>query len=306
GRLPERPLEDLVSEMEKHGVAFSSHKLPFEISGTLSGGTYELAGNVSSQYITGLLLGLSAAGKSSQIRLTTELESSAYVDITLNALSKFGISIQRTEFGWTVPENQNFRSPEKLSVDGDWSNSAFFLAAGTSGRGITVTGLDTNSPQGDKSILKVFSDFGSETKITQNGVRILPSNLHGCTVDMRQIPDALPILAVLAATAEGQTHFVNAARLRLKESDRIATTAAMLRSLGIKTEEEPDGLTVFKGRFSGGIVDGAGDHRIVMAAAIAACNSTENVIIKGAEAVNKSYPSFFNDLKYLGGIANVI
>ena len=306
GRLPLRPLGELTDVMEAHGVSFSSPKLPFTVSGRLTSGRYSLPGNVSSQYITGLLLALSTVPGESEIVLTTPLESAAYVDITLSALKKFGTAIEKNDSGWKIPQNKRISSPRNLCVDGDWSNGAFFLSAGALGHRITVTGLDVNSPQGDKAILTVLSRFGAETKIDGNSITVTPSELRGCTVDMREIPDLMPILAVVAANAKGTTHFVNAARLRLKESDRISTTAKMLRALGISVTEEADGLIVEGGEINGGNADGANDHRIVMASAIAATIAKNEVRISDSEAVNKSYPTFFEDLESLGGISRGI
>ncbi len=306
GRLPDRPISELTEAMAAHGVSFSSGKLPFGLSGRLAPGRYALAGNVSSQYITGLLLGLAALGKESEIELTTELESAAYIDITLHAMRRFGIEIERTASGWHIPANSGFKSPGTLAVDGDWSNAAFFLAAGALGKGITVTCLDIASPQGDKAILDVMRRFGARIEVKESSVTVYPSELSGCTVDMREIPDALPILAVLAACAKGETNFVNAGRLRLKESDRIASVAKMLASLGISAAEHSEGLTVSGGKPRAGRVDGANDHRIVMAAAIAGSLADGKTAVTGAEAVNKSYPRFFEDFSRLGGISNGI
>ena len=306
GRLPDRPLGELKKVMEAHGVRFSSPKLPLTISGRLTCGTYTIPGNVSSQYITGLLLALSAVDGKSEIVLSSELESAAYIDITLHALSRFGINIEKTDLGWKIPKIKSFSSPKSLTVDGDWSNAAFFLSAGALGHRLTVSGLDLSSPQGDKAILSVLEDFGAKIETCNDKITVLPSSLHGCTVDARPIPDLLPILAVVASFAKGTTDFVNAARLRLKESDRLATTSAMLKNLGITVTEREDGLTVEGGKLSCGIVNGANDHRIVMAASVAATLAGGNVTITDSEAVNKSYPAFFETLKSLGGIAHGI
>ena len=306
GRLPNRPLGELTNVLKDHGICFSAPSLPFTISGQLKSGIYQISGNVSSQYITGLLLALSALKGSSEIQLLTELESAAYIDITLHALARFGIKISKTENGWSIPENKEFAPPADLAVEGDWSNAAFFLAAGALGHGVTLSGLDLNSPQGDKAILSVLKDFGAEVKFDGDKITVKAQALHGCTVDMRPIPDLLPILSVVAACSEGKTYFVNAARLRLKESDRLETTASMLKNLGISVIEKEDALIVEGGKLKGGIVNGANDHRIVMSAAIAATLAQDLVTITDSQAVNKSYPSFFNTLKELGGIAHGI
>lgn len=302
GRLPERPLGELTKVMEAHGVSFSSPKLPFTVSGRLTCGKYVIPGNVSSQYITGLLLALCAIEGESEIELSSELESAAYIDITLHALSRFGIKTEKTKHGWKIPETKTFSSPETLAVDGDWSNAAFLLSAGALGHRITLSGLDTTSPQGDKAILSVLEDFGAKPETENGNITVLPSVLRGCIVDARPIPDLIPILAVVAACAEGTTRFVNAARLRFKESDRLATTAAMLKNLGISVTEKFDELIVEGGKLTGGCVNGANDHRIVMAASIAATLASDNVTITDSEAVKKSYPAFFDTLKSLGGI----
>lgn len=306
GRLPERPIAELASVMEAHGVSFSAPKLPFSLSGRLAPGKYSLPGNVSSQYITGLLLGLSALEKESEICLTTGLESKAYIDITLHALRRFGIVISETGSGWFIPGGKKFVSPGRLAVDGDWSNAAFFLTAGAISSPITVTGLDAASPQGDKEIVEVLRRFGAQITQQRGSFSASPAKLSACTVDVRDIPDSLPILAVLASCSEGETVFTGAARLRFKESDRLLTTAAMINALGGDARETPDGLVVRGKPLSGGIVSGAGDHRIVMAAAAAAGVCSAPVVIRGAEAVGKSYPNFFEDYRKLGGRADVI
>lgn len=305
GRLPERPIGELKSAMEAHGVAFSSEKLPFDTSGLLVGGNYRLPGNVSSQYITGLLLAMPKLSAPSTLILTTALESAAYVDITLHALRRFGISVNLLSNGYAVPGGQTFSSPGTLAVDGDWSNGAFFLAAGALGRPVTLTGLDLDSPQGDKAVLEVLKSFGAEVSVSGGDVTVAPAPLQGITLDVSEIPDLLPILAVVAACASGETRFEGAARLRLKESDRLTATANLLRALGGDAEELPDGLIVRGRALTGGTADGCNDHRIVMAAAVAAIRCAGAVTVTGAEAVHKSYPAFFDDYAKLGGDVHV-
>ncbi|MBR2743092.1 MAG: 3-phosphoshikimate 1-carboxyvinyltransferase [Clostridia bacterium] len=306
GRLPKRPIGELTSQMKRRGVSFSADALPFETAGRLSGGDYELPGNVSSQYITGLLLALPKTREGGVIRLTTELQSSPYVDITLGALKKFGVDVKKGENTYEVERRQRFSSPGRVNVEGDWSNAAFFLCAGAINAPVTVTGLDIASPQGDKAIIEVLRRFGADVKIKGNAVTVSPAALKACEVDLGETPDMLPILSVLAAYAEGETRFVNAARLRLKESDRIASCENMLRALGVSASSDADSLTVAGGRIAGGTIDSAGDHRIAMAAATAALSAAGAVTIKGAHAVNKSYPTFFEDFKKLGGVCHVV
>lgn len=297
GRLPQRPLDDLVRVMKAGGVSFSSDTLPFTISGKLTGGTYALPGNVSSQYITGLLLALPLLDRDSRIELTSPLESRGYVDMTISALKDFGINVTPTDRGWDIPGGQTFRGTN-AQVEGDWSNAAFWLCAGAVSGPVTVTGLRQDSCQGDKAVLDILKRFGAQVTTAENAVTVAPGALKGCEIDVSDIPDLLPVLAVTAACAQGETRFTGAARLRLKESDRLATTAAMLRDLGAQAQELPDGLVV-SGSLAGGTVDGAGDHRIVMSAAIASGRCRDAVTITGAEAADKSYPAFWDDLEKL-------
>lgn len=306
GRLPDRPIGELKSAMEAHGVSFSADQLPFTLSGRLSGGAYSLPGNVSSQYITGLLLAMPRLDGDSTLTLTTKLESAAYVDITLHTLRRFGITVQTGGATYTVPGGQKFLSPVRAELDGDWSNAAFFLAAGALASPVTVSGLNLNSPQGDQEILNLLRRFGAAVTARGTAITVSPAPLYGFNIDMSGIPDALPVLAAVAACANGETRFTNAARLRLKESDRLAATAAMLRALGGYAEELPDGLIVRGAALTGGTVDGCNDHRIVMAAAIAAIRCNGTVTITGTEAVRKSYPAFFEDYIRLGGGVHVL
>lgn len=322
GRLPERPIGELLKALSENGVTPTAEKLPFFFEGNLKSGVFRLPGNISSQYITGLLLGLPGLSGDSEIRLTTALQSAAYIDITLHALGRFGIRVLPLPDGYHIPGGQTFHSPGTLTADGDWSNAAFFLAAGAIGqKEVSVSGLSPDSPQGDKAIVDLLKNsFGAGVKRSgpsENGTytyTVSPAPLKGAVIDVTGIPDAFPILATIACFAEGPTTFVGGERLRLKESDRIASVRAMIDSLGGQCEETDDGLIVqgkdvtggVTGGVAGGTVDACNDHRIAMAAAIAAMNAKSDVLLEGAEAVNKSYPSFYQELTRLGGIAHVI
>ncbi len=313
GRLPDRPIGELKDVLTQGGVNFSAPKLPFTISGSFAAGTYEIPGNISSQYITGLLFGLSAISESgnstshttSKIRITSELQSAAYIDITTSAMAKFGVYVEKVfEDGLICfkvhthtdgTNKKRFSSPGNLYADGDWSNAAFFLALKNLNHNVCVSQLDINSPQGDKAIIEMLG-FLAETR-SDDEVRI---------ISLAEIPDLLPIMAVVAAFSSGTTHFVDGERLRIKESDRLASVSELINSLGGKAEEQSTGLIVYPKSLNGGQVDSHNDHRIVMAAAIAATNCTLPITITGAEAVNKSYPTFFEDYKRLGGTINVI
>lgn len=301
GRLPERPLDGLMAVMKGGGVRFSEPRLPFDIKGQLSSGDYALAGDVSSQYISGLLLALPLVSGDSRVILTSELESANYVAMTLQTLRRFGINIIEDGGVFQIEGRQKYRSPGSLAVEGDWSNAAFFLTAGALGGAVTVTELNKDSVQGDTEIERILRSFGASIESSGANIKVSAQELLGHTVDVSAIPDLLPILATAAAFAEGETRFINAARLRYKESDRLKTTAAMLTSLGGKVTEHGDELIVRGGRMSGGETDSFGDHRIAMAACVAAAYCEKPTTIRNAEAVNKSYPNFFKDFERLGG-----
>ena len=306
GRLPDRPITDLIKAIRSGGVEFTSTHLPLSISGKLRSGDYILPGDVSSQYISGLLMALTAVHGESRVRLSSPLESSAYVDMTLATLQRFGADVGGIEGGYSIAGGCRLISPGMITSDGDWSNAAFFLTSGAIGGGVTVAGLEPYSVQGDKKIIDILRCFGADVRTKGNAVTVLPGALRGCEVDIAEIPDLLPALAVAAAFAEGETRFINGARLRLKESDRLKSVADMLHGLGGSVDELPDGLVIYGKALSGGAADSAGDHRIVMAAAIAATHSIGSTVITGAQAVTKSYPSFFKEFVQLGGRADVI
>lgn len=288
GRLPERPLSPLWEELEAHGAIISRPTADtLLLQGQLTAGDYTLAADVSSQFISGLLFALPLLAGQSVIRLTGTLESGSYVAMTRRALAMFGVRWTDWAEGYALPAGSNYVSPGEAEVEGDWSNGAFWIVADRiCGGTLNILGLDPASPQGDKAVEAAT-------------LRIAAGS---AAIDCRDIPDLVPVMSVLAAVSPGQTRFLNAGRLRIKESDRLATTAALLTALGGQVEELPDGLRVTGvRRLSGGEVDSANDHRIAMSAAIAALACDEPVILHGAQAVNKSYPAFWSDYIRLGG-----
>ncbi len=301
GRLPERPLEPLYSELMRHGASLSPEgSNPLMSSGRLSTGEYRIRGDVSSQFISGLLFALSVSGLGGRIIIEGVTESAPYIQMTLDALSLFGVHIQKTNDGYTVPEKARLVSPRQLTVEGDWSNSAFLLCMGALGGGtVAVSGLDANSAQGDRAIVDLLRAFGADVTENENKYTVRGGRpLHGIDIDASQIPDLVPVLAVVASLAEGETRIYGASRLRLKESDRIASVYAMLASLGATVKETQDGLTVTgNARLAGGMVDTVNDHRIAMSAAVASVACTDKVVIKSAECTAKSYPDFWTDIK---------
>lgn len=298
GRLPERPLSPLKEELIRMGAEISD-EFPLKVSGRISAGEFTMRGDVSSQFVTGLLMALSYLG-GGKIRLLPPVESRPYIDMTVQVLKQFGADIKE--------ENNTFyinNSPLHgcdFTVEGDWSNAAFPLCMGAE-----VTGLNPDSTQGDKAIIDVLKKMGAVITENLGSYKADVSSLHGCEIDASDIPDAVPVIAAIASTAEGETVIYNAQRLRLKESDRIQTVCDMLRSLGADISETDDGM-VINGKKSlfGGEVNSFNDHRIAMAAAVAAVRCENPVIIRNAEAVNKSYPEFFNDYNKLGGKARVL
>ena len=297
GRLPERPNAVLTAALRAHGAAIDSDLLPMRVSGRISGGRWALPGNISSQYVTGLLFALPLLEEDSALTLTTKLESAAYVDMTLSALRRFGIVVRPAVDGWHIPGGQRYRSPGELSVEGDWSAAAFWFAANAMGSSIQIEGLDSDSPQGDRAVAGL---------------------LGKPEINAENVPDLVPALAVAAASRPGRTVITGAARLRLKESDRLESVAQMLRALGAGAQVLPDGLIIQgRERFLGSehrtsgqggeaiMIDGANDHRIVMAAAVAATRAAVPVRILDAQAVAKSYPDFFRDFEKLGGRVHV-
>lgn len=280
GRLPQRPLSPLWEEMKRMGCTLTRPtECTIRCQGKLQSGIYTISGGVSSQFITGLLLAFPLISGESQLEITGKLESAPYVTMTLKAMEQFGIMVQN----FSVAGNQHFTSPGTVTVEGDWSNSAFFLAAKALGSNVTVTGLRADSPQGDRAAAELLP--GLEKKLI---------------IDAADIPDLVPILAVTAACKQGAV-FTNIGRLRLKESDRVASVIGMIEALGGQAQADENTLTVCGTGLTGGTVDAHNDHRIAMAAAIAATACREDVIILGAQCVEKSYPRFFEEYKKLGG-----
>lgn len=307
GRLPERPIGIYLECLPKAGVnCVTEGGLPLSINGQLKPGIFEVPGNVSSQFITGLLLALPLLKADSEIVVTSSLESKSYIDMTLSAMYRFGVTAIETENGYKVYGNQSYK-PQYLNIEGDWSQAAFFLAAGALGGNISIENLDTASYQGDKAIYQLLRQFGADITINGQVLSCKHNKLNGIEIDAENIPDLVPILAVVAALAEGTTTITGAARLRIKESDRLHAITEGLNKLGADITELPDGLRINGVKsLNGGAVQGYNDHRIVMALSVAATRATEPVIITDAESINKSYPSFFEDYNNLGGNANVI
>jgi len=271
GRLPSRPLSPLWEEMERMGCTLTRPtENTIRCTGKLRAGEYRIDGGVSSQFITGLLFALALMGGKSTLDITGKVESRPYIDMTRKALALF--------------DAPNFHTPGLVTVEGDWSNGAFFLTANTLGSRLEISGLEADSPQGDRAVAALLPQLERGTP----------------TISAADIPDLVPILAVTAAAKHGAV-FTDIRRLRLKESDRVASTVAMVENLGGKAEANEYTLTVHGTGLQGGTVDACNDHRIAMATAIAATVCASPVTVLGAEAVNKSYPQFWAEYRRLGG-----
>ena len=270
GRLPQRPLSPLWEEMERMGCTLTRPtENTIRCQGRLKAGTYSISGSVSSQFITGLLFALSLIKGETQLEVTGKIESQPYIHMTKKAMALF--------------DAPRYHTPGRLTVEGDWSNGAFFLAAKALGNPLEVVNLNPESPQGDRAVFD-----------------LLPRLEENITIDASDIPDLVPILSIVAGAKKGAV-FTNIQRLRIKESDRVASTISMIEALGGKAESTADTLTVHGTGYRGGIVDSVNDHRIAMSAAIASTVCIEPVTILGAEAVKKSYPHFWEEFSRLGG-----
>ena len=299
GRLPQRPMEPLASLLTAHGMQLQQNGDYLTVSGRLQPGTFAIAGDVSSQYLSGLSFALPLLDGDSEIRLTTELQSAPYLEMTHRVLAQSAIRIDAAVGGWNVPGRQLYGAVSG-TAEGDWSNAAFPMCIGALGGRVTVTGVWRDSPQGDRAICTILQQFGAQVQVSDRAVTVVPAALHGITLDAAPVPDLVPAVAAVAACADGETRIIHAARLRLKESDRLHTVCAALTALGAAVTELPDGLQIRGAqRLRGGTINGAGDHRIAMLASVAAVRCNKTVTVYGAEAVAKSEPAFWDKLAHL-------
>lgn len=307
GKLPQRPIGIFTEALPKAGtVCKTEGGLPLEIKGQLKSGIFEIPGNVSSQFITGLLLALPILEGDSEIVLTSPLESVGYIAMTIRTMKQFGVNIQATEKGWHIKGGQTYKTCD-YTTDGDWSQAAFFMVLGAVSGKVTVKGVAKDSTQGDKKCAEILAEFGAKVTQRDNEVTVEKGDLKAITIDASQIPDLVPVLSVCAAFAEGTTKIINAERLRIKECDRLKATAELLNNLGGKVKELSDGLEITGvSSLKGGNVNGYNDHRIVMSAAVCAARSDEDITATFAMSINKSYPDFYIDYNSIGGKANVL
>lgn len=319
GRLPERPLAEYSKIFDNKGITLKFPEtgfLPLEIAGKLKPGEFKVPGDVSSQYITGLLLALPMLEGDSRIIVKGKLESAAYVDLTIRVMQHFGVVIERQVNGYFVRGGQKYlKTP--YTAEGDYSQAAFWLTANFFGSKIEISGLDPSSVQGDKKIKEILNEYSrfnesheAEKNLTGGSIllNILGKQKEKAVfeIDASQIPDLIPIICVAAANTDAVTRIINAGRLRLKESDRIKSSCELINSIGGTAVEKKEGI-IIRGTdkpLKGGVVNSFGDHRIAMASAIAALRTVNGVTIKNYGCVDKSYPKFFEDLKAVGGKTN--
>lgn len=300
GRLPERPTNIYKPMLEAYGAKLTyptdGKYLPLTVEGKLTGGTYSLRGDISSQFVTGLLYALTLTDGESHITLTTKLESKPYADLTVDILRKFGAEIAEKPDGYTVKGGR--LTPRDITVEGDCSQAAFFAVAAAIGGRVTMHGIDKNTKQGDFGLFEIVSRFGASVTWNGDDVTVERGELKASDIDAADIPDLVPALAVMAAFAKGTTRIYNAGRLRIKESDRIKSTADMIKAIGGEVSETEDGLLIVgKRSLPGGKVCACNDHRIAMAAAAASSGCTGDVTVDDMACINKSYPEFVNDFR---------
>jgi 3-phosphoshikimate 1-carboxyvinyltransferase len=315
GRLCERPLSPFDDELRAHGMTIVEDGGNLMVKGRLEGGRFTLPGNVSSQYISALLMAAPALAEAVEVYVSLPVESRPYIELTVSALETFGVNVtsERTTIDDIAYERYCVQptplvAPDNLTVEGDWSNAAFWLAAGAMEfEGLSVSGLNLQSVQGDRQILAALAAFGARIARRGGVARATKDRPRAATINVQAIPDLVPPLAALAATSPGTTTLSGAARLRLKESDRLETVSAAINALGGHATINDDKLLI-EGteQLAGGTLDAAGDHRIAMMGAIMATHAREGVVILGAHCVEKSYPTFWDDYAKLGGKVHLI
>ncbi|MBR2614280.1 MAG: 3-phosphoshikimate 1-carboxyvinyltransferase [Clostridia bacterium] len=297
GRLSERPLSPMREILIEKGVSFSEG-YPLTVTGKFLGGDIRIKGDVSSQFITGILMALALTKDGGKLEVLEPFESKGYVDITLSSMQKFGIKVEKSGNIYTVFPKEF--TGKNITAGGDWSNGAFFLSMGAIKGKSTVTGLSQNSSQGDKEILDILERFGAFVIKNKNKMTVKSGDLKGIDIDVKDIPDLVPVLSIVACFAKGKTRIYNASRLKLKESDRIKSVVDMVNSLGGDAYGTEDEIIINGKDLLGGVVNSYNDHRIVMASSVASLITEKEVVIENALAVNKSYPQFFEILKKCG------
>ncbi len=309
--LRKRPMGPLVAALGQLGAKARAlgpdGRPPVEVTGPMRGGPVSVPGSVSSQFLSSLLIACPLATAATDLHVVPPVLSEPYLEITQHMVRRFGVRVEGTGTDFHIQGRQRYH-PTDVAVPGDFSSAAFpLVAAAVTGGEATVGGLDPALPQGDRRIVDILRDFGATVTPTRDGVRVQGRPLEARTVDLGATPDLFPVLAVLATQARGESRFVNAAQLRLKESDRIESTVAFLRSMGADADGTPDGCVVRgPSRLTGATVDSLGDHRILMAAAVAGLVAKGPVEISDPDCYRVSYPTFLEDFRALGADLEVI
>ena len=318
GNLGKRPLDVYYDIFDKNGIKYKKGENYLEIDGKLNAGEYDIPGNISSQFITGMLFALSMLEEDSLLKITDKIESKSYIDITLQCLKDFGIEIEHNNYRkFRIKGNQKYKCRKekqgynKYTVEGDFSQGAFFLCADAIGNDVNIKGLRRDSIQGDKATLDILERMGCEKIYNEsNDIKMKVNSLNSTVIDATDCPDIIPVLSVCAAFANGTTEIINAKRLRIKECDRLSAINEELSKLGASIEEKEDSLIIYGNgnkKLKGGCdVWSHKDHRICMMLSIASTVCEEEIIIKDAECISKSYPRFFEDFEKLGGCIEVI
>lgn len=309
GNLGKRPLDTFYEIFDRQNIGYMYKKdiLDLYVIGKLKPDHYMIPGNISSQFITGLLFALPLLKGDSIIEITSPLESKGYIDLTLQMLSQYGIKIINNDYkSFVVMGNQEYQAHD-YRVEADFSQAAFYLVAGAIGNDVVLTDLNLNSLQGDKATLSILETMGAKTNVVSDGIKVTGENLSATQVDASQCPDVIPVVSVALALAQGKSEVINAKRLRIKECDRITATSSQINELSGMVQELPEGMIIDGvNEFNGGNCSSFADHRIAMMLAIAATRCSQPIIIDNMECVEKSYPSFWEDYQSLGGIIDVI
>ncbi|MBC7766092.1 MAG: 3-phosphoshikimate 1-carboxyvinyltransferase [Hyphomonadaceae bacterium] len=309
GKLTTRPLQTYYELFEQQHIQYQNTKgaLPLIVKGKLKGDTFTMRGDVSSQFVSGLMFALPLLQEDSVISLIPPVQSIGYIDLTMDAMQTFGVKVEKIDEKTYHIKGGQLYQPTSYEVEGDFSQAAFWLVAGVLGQQITVTGLNLNSKQGDRAIVKILTSMGANLVEQDGQIIAMPSKLHGTVIDAAQCPDLVPVLAAAAAVSEGQTIIKNAERLRIKECDRLAAMCTELNKLGACVTETADGLVIEgKPSLTGGLTDSWNDHRIAMALAAVSMKATAPITINGSESVNKSYPNFWTHFTLLHGNCKIV